>query len=172
MNEIEMNVEEKTPGTTTHFGLPWEVPCSNQNEATKSRPTDMIKYCSNTILPYHYLEMSHSEEQELPWDQPQESQDFRYEHQCEFQDRGTHHGNGRQEAPVQQKISRTPEHCNFSRVMPQSQGEAEAECQSSYCATTEHNTSGTITQHWTWNPMYCDVVPPTNVSRLLPWNVY
>lgn len=170
MNEIEMEKgEEETHIATTHFEQPWEVPGSNEKRSTESRPTDMIKYttCSRPILPSHYSETLHSKEPDTLWIQ---AQNFRYEHQLEFQDQGTQYGNKSQEAPVQQKYSRTNEVYQSRPAMPQ----AHTKFQPSLLrAATEQNYSGgTITQRWMWNPIPCDVVAPTNSPRFLSWNVY
>ena len=164
MNEIEMEKgKEETHIATTHFEQPWEVPGSNEKRTTESRPTDMIRYttCSRRIFPFHYAETVHSKEPDTLWIQ---AQNFRYEHQLEFQYHGTQYGNKSQEAPVRQKVYQS------RPAMPQ----AHTKFQPSLLrAATEQNYSGgTITQQWMWNPIPSDVVAGTNVPRFLPWNVY
>mmetsp|Transcript_78550 Transcript_78550/g.159490 ORF Transcript_78550/g.159490 Transcript_78550/m.159490 type:complete len:364 (+) Transcript_78550:1-1092(+) len=158
-----LDAEEETEAITTRFSLPWKVPGFNKNKTAKNRTENIIRYttCTRPVLPQDYLEMSYREDQDTSWDQPQEVPDIRFEHQMEYEDRGTKNGSTRQEAPVQQHIIRTQED-EYSSQLTSSPHDAKA----------EQSLPGVITQPWMWNPMQCDVAKPTNVPNLLPWNLY
>lgn len=161
VDEVEMDKgEENSHATTTKIELPWEVPASNKTHLNKNRPADMIKYSTCAYLPSNYLDALHCKEPNVL---QKPSQSFHYLH---HRNRRMLHGGDGQEAPVEQKMIRNPEHYQFRNVMlhphPQSQ----------HPMTTEQNYSVAAPQQWTWNQIPYNFVPPANVPTLLARDVH
>jgi hypothetical protein len=161
--ELENGEGEKCT-EMTHSQLPWDVPAFDTNSTNKNRPRAMIKYStsSHPTLPDHYVKqdtfMKHSPN----------SREFSYE-QRKFDDKKMKHRDRIEEAPFEHKFIQSQTYHQSAQDMSSAFIELQSSQQN---GAINQNYPGAITQQWTWNPSYCDVIPPTNAPRLLTWNVY
>lgn len=161
--EVEMDKGEENPNfSKKNIDLPWEVPVSNKTQSNKNRPVNMIRYSTCAYLPSQYLNTIHCNEPNVL---QKPSQSFRYFQHRKIQGpRVMLHGNGSQEAPIEQTIIRNAERHEFRNAMYHAQSQQHL--------NTEQNYHDPVTQQWRWNQIPYDIVPPANVPGLLPRDVY